>query len=345
MTPTGAHTCANCGRDRPGNFCAHCGQSDRDYARALLSVAGEFVRETFELDSRLFRTLGLLMFRPGRLTMEFSRNRRAGFVSPVRLYIFASFVFFLLLSLVGNLGDSFSRGLAEDAEMNLTAEEPAGAVEEVQAEAAEEDQVEATEEDQADAAQPPTEEHLAAFRAALPSEQRRKADDILARPESNVGRQILLGVASRGGVAETGWADRFLLLSGIDMLHDPSVIPRRLIANMPIAMFCLLPFLGLILAVFHFRKKRFYVEHLVFAIHVQTFAFLIYAVALLLPESGPGLWVRVGCLLVPYPYFVIALRRYYENGWVVSVAKSVGVYVLYSLALIPAFVLSVFVTG
>ncbi|WP_420449624.1 hypothetical protein [Candidatus Palauibacter sp.] len=114
---------------------------------------------------------------------------------------------------------------------------------------------------------------------------------------------------------------------------------------MPIAMFCLLPFLGVILAVFHFRKKRFYVEHLVFAIHVQTFTFLIYAVALLLPDSGPASWFRVGCLLIPYPYFVIALRRYYENGWVLTVAKSVGVYVLYSLLLIPAFVISVFVTG
>ncbi len=323
MTPAGARTCPNCGRDRPESFCAHCGQSDRDYARALWSVAGEFVRETFEVDSRLFRTLKLLMFRPGSLTREFSRNRRAGFVSPVRLYIFASFVFFLLLSLRGDFGAAGALNLNEDnVGSSLTGEQPEEAT-----------------------AQPPTEEHLEAFRAALPPEQRRKADDILARPEGNVARQILVGVASRGGVAEAGWADRFLLLSGIDMLHDPSVIPRRLLSNMPIAMFCLLPFLGLILAVFHFRRKRFYVEHLVFAIHIQTFTFLIYSVALLLPESGPGLWVRAGCLLVPYPYFVVALRRYYENGWVLSVAKSVGAYVLYSLALIPAFILSVFVTG
>jgi len=147
------------------------------------------------------------------------------------------------------------------------------------------------------------------------------------------------------GVAESGRVERFLLLSWIDILHDPSVIPRRLIANMPIAMFCLLPVLGLILAAFHFRKKRFYVEHLVFAIHIQTFVFLIYSVALLLPASGPGGWVRVGCMLIPYPYFIIALRRYYENGWILTLAKSVGVYVLYSLALIPAFVISISVTG
>ncbi|MCY3600904.1 MAG: DUF3667 domain-containing protein [Gemmatimonadetes bacterium] len=327
MTPAGARTCPNCGRDRPESFCAHCGQSDRDYARALRSVAGEFVRETFEVDSRLFRTLKLLMFRPGSLTREFSRNRRAGFVSPVRLYIFASFIFFLLLSLLGNLGE----------ELEIVEEDRIIATEEDQADAGEEDQADAT-------AQLATEEQLAAFRAALSPEQRRKADDILARPAGS-SRQALLALAQAGNLEERHWTLRFFVLAVLDIVHDPSIMPRRFLANMPIAMFCLLPFLGLILAVFHFRKKRFYVEHLVFAIHVQTFTFLVYAVALLLPESGPGLWVRVGCLLVPYPYFVIALRRYYDNGWVLSVAKSVGVYVLYSMALIPASLLSILVTG
>ena len=339
--PAEARTCPNCGRDRPESFCAHCGQSDRDYARALRSVAGEFLRETFELDSRLFRTLKLLMFRPGSLTREFSRNRRASFVSPVRLYIFASFVFFLLLSLLGDFGGAAAgdfEGSADSGEVSVTVafeEEPEPA-------AAEPPAAELQAELQAAL---PTEERLAAFRAALPPEQRTKVDDILARPEGSGGRQVLLLLARGVGVEEAGWIERFLLLSGIDMLHDPSVIPRRFNANMPIAMFCLLPILGLILAVFHFRKKRFYVEHLVFAIHIQTFWFLIYSVALLFPESGPWLAVRVGCLLVPYPYFIIALRRYYENGWVLTVVKSVAVYVLYSLALIPAFVISVFVTG
>ena len=322
MTPVGERTCPNCGRDRPESFCAHCGQSDRDYARALRSVAGEFVRETFEVDSRLFRTLKLLMFRPGSLTREFSRNRRAGFVSPVRLYIFASFVFFLLLSLVADVGEVTEAEFGEVVATGPSEEEPEPAVAEL-----------------------PTEERLGAFRTALPPEQRRKADDILARPEDSRGRQLLLRAARDRWDEEVGWVGRFLLLSGIDMLHDPSVIPRRLIANMPIAMFFLLPVLGLILAAFHFRKKRFYVEHLVFAIHIQTFVFLIYSVALLLPDSGLGGWVGVGCTIVPYPYFVVAFRRYYEDGWARTVAKSVGVYVLYSLALIPAFVISVFVTG
>ncbi len=45
------------------------------------------------------------------------------------------------------------------------------------------------------------------------------------------------------------------------------------------------------------------------------------------------------------PYLLIALRRYYEDGWVLTVAKSIGVGLLYSLVLGPAFVISLFATG
>lgn len=319
MTAAGERACSNCGYERPESFCPQCGQSDRHYARSLGSVVVEFLREMFELDSRLFRTLRLLFFKPGSLTREFSRNRRVSFVSPVRLYIFASFLFFLLLSLFGDFGEGAVIRIDDDREEAVT--QPSDSV-----------------------AQPPTEERLAAFRAGLPPEQRRKADDILGRPEGSIGRRLIFSVAEEN-FEERPWIERFVLVAAIDIMHDPSVVRRRLLANMPIAMFCVLPVLGLVLAVLHFRKKRFYVEHLVFAIHIQTFTFLIYAVALLIPDQGLGGLIRAGCLLVPYPYFVIALRRYYENGWLLTVAKSVGAYLLYSLALVPALAISIFMTG
>ena len=311
-TPAGGRTCPNCGRDRPESFCPRCGQSDRDYARSLRSVAGEFLRETFELDSRLFRTLKLLLFRPGSLTREFSRNRRVSFMSPVRLYIFASFAYFLLLSVVGGVGQMAVEVAEEDRETTVPLA--------------------------------PTEERLAAFKAVLPPDRQRKVDDILGRPEDDFGRETILFWATTDFGGQS-WIERLIVLGTIDYLHDPSVMPRRFLANMPVAMFCLLPVLGLVLAAFHFRKKRFYVEHLVFAIHIQTFTFFVYAGALFLPGSGPGGWIRLGCLLVPYPYLVMALKRYYENGWVLTVAKSVGVTMLYALVLLPAFLISILVTG
>lgn len=303
--------CPNCGRSRAESFCPHCGQSDRDYARSLGAVIGGFLRETFEVDSRLYRTLKLLLFRPGRLTAEFSRNRRASYMSPVRLYIFASFVFFLVLSLTGRLDTAEATISVPSMEL------PEG--------------------------QLPDDEGVEAFKASLPVEYRTKVDDILNRPEGDPARAALLGIAA-GDPREMSRFDRFFVLGGLDLLHDPSLIGERVVGNLPIAMFFLLPFYALALQVFHLRKGRFFVEHLVFAIHVQTFIFIVYTVWLLLSDVGPLDWVGLICALLPYPYFLMAFRRYYEDGWPLTVVKAMGVMTLYSVVFVPALMVSVFLT-
>lgn len=46
------------------------------------------------------RTIRALLFNPGSLTREFVSGRRASYVSPIRLYIFASFLFFLIVNII-----------------------------------------------------------------------------------------------------------------------------------------------------------------------------------------------------------------------------------------------------
>src|SRR5262245_51891783 len=63
----------------------------------------EFLAEATEVfthaDSRLWRTIRPLLLRPGFLTREFLRGRRARYLPPFRLYIVASVLFFLFASL------------------------------------------------------------------------------------------------------------------------------------------------------------------------------------------------------------------------------------------------------
>ena len=82
--PVDGVACSNCGHLRSDRFCAKCGQNDRDYIRSLPPVLGDILKETFELDSRFLRTIKPMFFRPGELPSEFSRNRRASYVSPIR---------------------------------------------------------------------------------------------------------------------------------------------------------------------------------------------------------------------------------------------------------------------
>lgn len=93
--------CPNCGAKRQGKFCGTCGQNDRDYRRLFPSLS-EVLVETFEADSRVWRTLRALLFRPGFLSLEFARDRRAHYISPFRLYLFASVPYFLITSYVDN---------------------------------------------------------------------------------------------------------------------------------------------------------------------------------------------------------------------------------------------------
>ena len=79
-------TCANCATERQGAYCYACGQNNRDYRRALPPMVGELVAEAFELDGRIIRSVKYLLLRPGFLSAEFSANRRASYISPIRLY-------------------------------------------------------------------------------------------------------------------------------------------------------------------------------------------------------------------------------------------------------------------
>jgi uncharacterized protein DUF3667 len=78
--------CLNCGEPVSGNFCSACGQE----SHTVLVPVGELLRdvadELFKLDSRLFRTLRALLFRPGFLTSEYVQGRRVRYIAPFKLY-------------------------------------------------------------------------------------------------------------------------------------------------------------------------------------------------------------------------------------------------------------------
>lgn len=104
-TPNQAVACPNCGAERRERFCGVCGQNDRDYRRLSTTLAN-VIGEIFEADSRLWRSLHALFFRPGFLALEFAQGRRAHYVSPFRFYLFASLIYFLAATLL--IGDPSS---------------------------------------------------------------------------------------------------------------------------------------------------------------------------------------------------------------------------------------------
>ncbi len=66
------------------------------------------------IDGKLVRTVALLMTRPGALTVEWLRGRRAPYVSPINLYLTVSAVFFTALAATFGPADVNSLGTTDD---------------------------------------------------------------------------------------------------------------------------------------------------------------------------------------------------------------------------------------
>ena len=310
-------TCPNCGAPKQGRFCAVCGQNDRDYLRSLFPVLYEILGETFEADSRVWRTLGALFFRPGLLSLEFSRNRRAHYLSPFRLYLFTSLLFFLVLPLTVEVD---GRKRTEGTDL-------------IQVGAGEDD-----EEVEANL------EAIGTLKHGLGEERARRIDEILARPESSVPRMLFVVSAEWLAGGDEGLDEpvgQFIAGQVVDVLHAPwPVVRDRFVGYLPVAMFFVLPLYALMLKVLFVRRHRFYAEHLVFSMHVHTIAFVVFGVGMATPSNWP---VVDGVLLLALTaHYFMALKRFYATGVFAAIASFLFLAWLYSL-LLAAVILGSFV--
>ncbi|HNR92760.1 MAG TPA: DUF3667 domain-containing protein [Dokdonella sp.] len=96
-------TCPNCGAPVHGPYCHACGQSEKGMVRSLKEVFSDLSDIVFNVDSRIFRSLFDLYFRPGFLTTEYIAGRRARYVTPFRLFfVLCLLAFFLVQAMLGD---------------------------------------------------------------------------------------------------------------------------------------------------------------------------------------------------------------------------------------------------
>lgn len=89
-------TCLNCGAHVESRFCPECGQENVVNRPGTWYLIGTFFEDLFSYDSRFWLTIRTLLFKPGKIIADFLKGHRKSYVPPVRLYIFASFLTFLL---------------------------------------------------------------------------------------------------------------------------------------------------------------------------------------------------------------------------------------------------------
>ena len=123
--------CLNCGIEVAGRFCQQCGQENVEVKESFFQLLRHFVEDLTHFDGKLWKTVKLLLFKPGSLTKLYIEGKRASYIHPIRMYIFVSAVFFLFMFTgeapvkpegagpKANTSKDFASGLQEGLELDL----------------------------------------------------------------------------------------------------------------------------------------------------------------------------------------------------------------------------------
>lgn len=272
--------CLNCGTVLTDKFCPHCGQKNIPRRQTLGELIENFIGSFFSYESKFFKTIKFLLFKPGFLALEYNAGRRESYYHPARMYVFVSFLYFLLYFSIPS-DTNLDKGDAEDVVLAKTdsVKRGFGLMDSNYKNKA-----------QYDSAQ-----------AAMPVDEREGWFMRKARHRS-------FEIKEKYGDDENRFGKQFSELFG---------------ANSPKIFFFLLPFFALLLKFFYRKKDFYYSEHLVLSIYFYNFFFVVGTLFMLL-ELIPGLeWVSDLMPWLVAIYFVLALKKVYQQGWGKTVLKFV----------------------
>jgi hypothetical protein len=118
-----------------------------------------------------------------------------------------------------------------------------------------------------------------------------------------------------------------LLEEGQDLAVDAPDQARFAGEELPRLMFLLLPAFALLLKLAFWR--RLYFDHLIFALHFHTAAYITLALILPMEDATVQYWPAIvaqfALLFYLLAYLVIALRRVYDCGWAGAMTRSAGI--------------------
>lgn len=92
-------SCLNCNNEVAQRFCPNCGQENTKTSKSFHHLFVHFFEDLTHYDNAFWRTIFYLFFKPAALTLAYVSGKRLSFLAPIRLYIFISFLTFLLISL------------------------------------------------------------------------------------------------------------------------------------------------------------------------------------------------------------------------------------------------------
>ncbi|MFC6996469.1 DUF3667 domain-containing protein [Rufibacter roseus] len=328
--------CTNCNfvfeKEQPDNFCPRCGQENHDLNVPFKHVALELLEGTIHYDSKFWTTVKYLLFYPGRLTNEFHRGRRVGYVPPIRLYVFISFVFFLLLSLRVSSIKEGEKSFAID-------------VRAAEAAASEKPENLAVPGPASEPNPKANNQYKTYPNPSDTSKANLTTSDILVDLPQHATQAQLDSALGKFGVDDPNWLYRGSLqkVANLQKLPKNEVLLKAL-KYLSVMMFVLMPVFALLLKLVFYRARRYYMEHLMFSIHLHCFFFLLYTLYMLLLYvfSPGGLFGWFNLLGILYLY--LGLKRVFKRSYIRTFFNMLMVLLLYTVAGVATLLLGLIVS-
>ena len=342
--------CENCGAELPGHWCAQCGQPAIEYRRSFRHVVADLLNEFLNWDSKFFTTIALLILKPWRLTNEFLAGKRVRYVNPLRLYLLASILFFFAVN-YGTKGLKFEPGKIDpkdraEIEADLKKEDlPPATREKLEAwlrEAPAQASPTVVSPTPTTAPSPTAGPHPSAISA---DKQKRQYGKIGERPF------VIVDSSNKSSTPFERWIEGRAKEKMGEHGTKMGLFISTLFSNLPYMMLCCIPLFALVLKVLYVRRRIFYIDHLIYALHIHTFAYVgimlivLATIGLLRATPGPIAGWTIALLWIAFVVQIfLSIRRVYHQGWFISTFKFLFGGFVYLIVLALALAVTFFIT-
>lgn len=297
--------CLNCGANLQGKYCHVCGQENLQLKENFGHVMSHAISDYFHFDHHFFHTFKPLLFNPGHLTNEYMAGRRVQYLHPIKMYIFISLVYFLMLF------SPNGREAVKSSEDNKGGKQDLSAV----------------------AMQKKDDGKIDIMYT-------QKNDTLLTSTGYTSYKQYLENQQKRPADKRDGLLERYFNKKAIAWKEKGGNISKKLFGesikhHAPKLMFILLPLFALFLKITFRKNRKYYVEHLIFSIHLHCFLFLFLILIMIIKMVIPNNWDKVEFYLDMFVFLSIAvylyqaLRTVYHRSILRTISKLFGLMIAY----------------
>lgn len=321
----GQRYCPNCHYPLPhyGEFCSNCGQRYTDGRVPLKFLLQDFLDSVLNIDSKFFRTSWALLI-PGKLTNEFFKGHHKRFASPGRLFFVATVVHFAVLGFVINgevqeeLGQFVDKNRRRAYEVSIRDSLLQ----------AQRDIIPLYDDDP---------EATAAVDSLIKRVVAERRDTqilnyiYIDQDWSIQNKSVSVSQEDLYNMQPSELADAYHIEGGMERLVFQQVVKimthvdnftQFAIGQLVWMVILMMPALALILKLLYVRRKRYFVEHLVFSFHYHAFAFWVVSIGLIIGIAADSQSIDFDmenfifpALLIILVYLFVAMRRVYRQGF------------------------------